>query len=51
MAGPLGEEGVGQIKRILEIAIPRNKTRVGAEHHNAIAHIVESDTQLGLALA
>src|SRR5215475_14100647 len=46
---PLGEKIVGQIKDFLKVAVPRNKAGVRAKHHNAIAHIVESDAQLGLA--
>src|SRR6266850_4149423 len=50
IARPLGEEGVGKIKDLLEIAVPRKKARVGAEHHNTIAHIVEGGAQLALTL-
>src|SRR5262249_61956150 len=42
---------VWQVHDRLEIAIPRNKARVGAEHDNTVAHVVESDAQLGLTLA
>jgi len=38
-------------QEFLEIAVPRNKARVGAEHDNAVAHIVESDAQFGLTVA
>src|SRR5262249_26315840 len=50
-ARPLREKRVGQLEYLLEIAIPRNKTRVGAEHRDAIAHVVEGDAQLRLAIA
>ena len=41
---------VGQVQDRLEIAVPRNKTSVCAEHRNSIAHIVEGDAQLGLSI-
>ena len=51
IARPLGEEGVRQIKHLLEIAVPRGKARRGIEHDDAVPHIVEGDAQLGLTLA
>jgi len=42
---------VRQVQDRLEIAVPCDKARVGAEHDDAIAHIVEGDAQLGLAVA
>src|SRR5262249_11932510 len=50
-AVPLREKGVGQLEHLLEIAIQRDEARVGAEHRHAIAHVVEGDAQLRLALA
>ena len=50
-ARPPREEGVGQFEHLLEIAVPRGKPRFGVKHDDAVAHIVEGDAQLGLALA
>ena len=50
-ARPPREEGVGQFEHLLEIAVPRGKPRFGVKHDDAIAHIVEGDAQLGLAVA
>src|SRR6266481_5907267 len=47
---PRRAEGVRQIKHLLEIAVPRGKSRRGVEHDDAIAHIVEGDAKLGLAV-
>ena len=49
-ARPRREEGVRQIEQLLEIAVPRGKPRCGVEHDDAIAHIVEGNAKLGLAV-
>ena len=51
IARPLRQEGVRQIEHLLEIAVPRGEAHLGVEHDDAVAHIVEGDAQLGLALA
>src|SRR5215831_18808526 len=51
IAWPPCKEGVGQIKYFLEIAVPRGKARRGVEHDDAITHVVEGHTQLGLPSA
>ena len=48
---PLGEKFVGQVEQLLEIAVPRGQPQFGIEHRDAVAHVVEGDAQLGLALA
>ena len=50
IARPPREEGVRQIEHLLEIAVPRGKPRCGVEHDDAIAHIVEGNAKLGLAV-
>ena len=49
-ARPPCEEGVGQLEHLLEIAVPRGEPRLGIEHDDAVAHVVEGDAQLGLAI-
>ena len=51
IARPPREEGVRQIEHLLEIAVPRGKPRCGVEHDDAVAHVVEGDAKLGLAIA
>jgi hypothetical protein len=50
-ARPPGQKRVGQVEQLLEIPVPGSKPQVCAEHRDAVAHIVEGDTQLGLSLA
>src|SRR5262249_16265179 len=50
-ARPPGEEGLGQLNHLLEIAVARGKSPRGVEHDNTVAHIVEGHAQFGLALA
>jgi hypothetical protein len=50
-ARPLGQESIGQIENLLEIAVPRREPQLGVEHCHTVAHIVESDAQLGLTAA
>ena len=50
-ARPPREEGVRQLEHLLEIAVPRGKPRLGVEHDDTIAHVVEGDAQFGLAVA
>jgi hypothetical protein len=45
---PFGEEPVGQIENLLELAIPRHQTGRFIEHRDTIAHVFERDAQLGL---
>ena len=47
---PPREEGVRQLEHLLEIAVPRGEACFGVEHDDPVAHIVESDAQLGLSL-
>ena len=47
---PPRKERVGQLKHVLEIAIPRGKSLRRVEHDHPVAHIVEGNTQLGLAV-
>src|SRR6516162_8913010 len=49
-ARPPREEGVGQLEHLLKIAVPRGEPRLGIEHDDAVAHVVEGDAQLGLAI-
>ena len=51
IARPLGEEGLRQIKDLLEIAVPRGKSRRSVEHDHPVSHVVEGDAQLRLAVA
>jgi hypothetical protein len=50
-ARPLSQQSVGQIEKLLEIAVPRREPLLGVEHRNPVAHIVKGDAQLGLPLA
>ena len=50
-ARPLGQQSVGQIEKLLEIAVPRREPQLGVEHCDAVAHVVEGHAQLSLALA
>ena len=45
------QEGLGQIEDPLKIQVPCGKPQLRVEHCDPVAHIVERDTQLGLALA
>ncbi len=47
---PPRQEGVRQIEHLLEIAVPGGKARFSVEHDDAIAHIVEGNAKLGLAV-
>ncbi len=47
----LGQHLVGQVEDLLEIAVPRGEPQLGVEHRDPVAHIVEGDPQLRLALA
>src|SRR5262249_12741078 len=49
-ARPIYQEGVRELKHLLEIAVPRGQARLCIEHDNAVAHVVEGDAQFGLAL-
>ncbi len=51
IARPLRQQRVGQIEDPLEIQVPRRKVLLAVEHRHTVAHIVERDAQLGLALA
>ena len=51
IARPLRQQRVGQVKHLLEIAVPRGEPQLGVEHRDAVAHIVEGDPQFGLTLA
>src|SRR6516162_167669 len=46
-----GEEIVWQVKQFLKILVPRREIQVLVEHHDAVAHVIESNAQLGLPLA
>jgi len=48
---PLRHELVRQIEDLLEVHVPRHKPQLAVEHRDPVAHIVEGDAQLGLALA
>ena len=50
-ARPLGEERIGEFEDPLEIQVPRGEPQLAVEHRHPVAHIVEGDAQLGLALA
>ena len=50
-ARPLGQQSVGQIEKLLEIAVPCREPLLGVEHCDPVAHVVEGDAQLGLPLA
>jgi hypothetical protein len=45
------KQRVGQVEDLLEIAVPGGEPQVRIEHGDAVAHVVEGDAQLGLALA
>ena len=47
-ARPLGQQLIGQIEKLLEIAVPRREPLLGVEHCDTVAHVVEGDVQLGL---
>ena len=49
--GAGGEEGVGNVEQLLEVAVPRRHPQVGVYHGYAVAHVAEGDAQLGLAIA
>jgi hypothetical protein len=38
---PLGQQSVGQIEKLLEIAVPRREPLLGVEHRDPVAHVVE----------
>ena len=40
-----------RIEQVLEIAVPGGEALLAIEHRDPVAHIVEGDAQLGLALA
>jgi hypothetical protein len=50
-ARPPGKESVGQIEKLLEIAVPRREPLLGVEHRHPVAHVVKGHPQLGLPLA
>jgi hypothetical protein len=50
-ARPRSQQSVGQIKKLLEIAVPCCEPQLGVEHCNAVAHVVEGHAQLGLSPA
>jgi len=50
-ARPLGQQRIGQLEDPLEIEIPCSKAQLSVEHRHTVAHVVEGDAQLGLALA
>src|SRR6516165_9756471 len=50
IARPLGEEALWQIEYLLEIAVPRGEPQPAVEHHDTIAHVVEGNAKLGLAV-
>src|SRR5207245_10379128 len=47
----LGQERVGQIEDSLEIEVPCREALFTVEHRHTVAHIVECDAHLSLALA
>src|ERR1700730_3569062 len=51
IAGPPPEEAVRQIEHLLEIPVPRGKPRCGVEHDDAVAHVVEGEDKLRLAVS
>jgi hypothetical protein len=48
---PLGQQTVGQIEKLLEIAVPRREPLLGVKHCDPVAHIVKGHPQLGLTPA
>jgi hypothetical protein len=50
-ARPRGQQSVGQIEHLLEIAVPRREPLLGVKHRHTVAHVVKGDAQLGLPLA
>jgi hypothetical protein len=51
IARPLDQQRVGQVEDPLEIEVPRREVLLAVEHRHTVAHVVEGDPQLGLALA
>jgi hypothetical protein len=47
---PLGEDCVGHVEHLLELAVPRYQTGSVVEHGNAVAHVLEGDAEFFLAL-
>ena len=49
--GRSSRKRIGQIEYLLEVQVPGGEPQLGVKHRDAVAHIVEGDAQLGLALA
>jgi hypothetical protein len=47
----LSEKGIGQIKDLRELAVPRNQVLGFVKHGHAVAHVFKSDAEFFLALA